>query len=124
MHGVYQRQSLQTCILKPIHYPHNENLHPTQHGRLGAECEPRTLTLEAVEGMLVLPNYLIPVLSNPAQQSPQVSLKAKEGDGEGGRRVEMGGFPPYSHLAPLPLCVLHIRLPSIISLKKKNPSNP
>lgn len=40
--------------------------------------------------MLVLPNYLIPVLSNPAQQSPQVSLKAKEGDGEGGRRVEMG----------------------------------
>lgn len=59
MHGVYQRRSLQTCILKPIHYQHNENPHPTPSGRPGAECEWRAFTLEAAEGMLGLPNYLI-----------------------------------------------------------------
>lgn len=50
MHGVYERQSSQTCILKPIHYPHNENPHPTRHRRPGDEREPRTLTLGAAEG--------------------------------------------------------------------------
>ena len=58
MHGVYQRWSLQTCILKPIHYQHNENPHPTPSGRPGAECEWRAFTLKAAEGMLGLPNYL------------------------------------------------------------------
>lgn len=46
MHRVCQRQRLQTCILKPIHYLHNGSPHPTQHGRLEAECEPRTFVLE------------------------------------------------------------------------------
>lgn len=71
MHGVYQRWSLQTCILKPIHYAHNENPHPTQQGRLGAECAPRTHVLEAAEGMLRLPNYLAVMLSDTAWQGPQ-----------------------------------------------------
>lgn len=59
MHRVYQRWSLQTCILKPIHYPHNENPQPTGHGKLGAECERRPLMLEAAEGMLDLLNHLV-----------------------------------------------------------------
>lgn len=57
MHMVDQRQRSQTCILKAIHYPHNENLHPTPHGRLGAECAWRMLRLEAVKERTELPNY-------------------------------------------------------------------
>jgi hypothetical protein len=52
------KTEIATCILKPIHYPHNENLHPTRLGRLGAEHELRMLRLEAAEEKLKSPNHL------------------------------------------------------------------
>lgn len=74
MHMVDQRQRLQTCILKPIHYPHNENVHPTPHGRLGDECEWGMLRLEAMKERTKLPNYPVWCFLVPSEEfcgSPQ-----------------------------------------------------
>lgn len=65
------------------------------------------------------------VLSDLFGKVLMVSLKVtKGGDGNERGRGETWGFPPYSHLAPLLLCVLRSRLSSIISYQQKRSPKP
>lgn len=124
MHRVYQRQRLQTCILKPIHYPHNENPHPTRHRQLGAECEPRHLPCRQWKGSSELPTYLERCFLTLLWRALGLSLKAvrwRQWLRGAVRWVQTWGYLPYSNFAPLLLCVLHIRLLSMISFEQRIP---